>query len=120
MQRPSRRTRWTALALLAACVGAVSQPAPSVLPGHDGGPRLVLQSGPPAAAVPVSTWAGVVEGGDSSSPAPTNQTTRPGAGASWPSEALLQGPTEPDLPVLRSGAGLLGLSAVPANAPPHA
>ncbi len=119
MRETLMRTRGTALALLLIGAGALAFPTPSALPGPDGGARLVLQGGVPSTAAPTSTWASAAESGDSSSPTPERHTGRAGRHPQLRAGALLRGPSNPDLLVIRSGAALLGLLAAPANAPPH-
>ena len=113
------RTRGTALALLLIGAGAFAFPTPSALPGPEGGARLVLQDGVPGTAAPTSTWANAAESGESSSPPPERHAQRAHRLAQLPAGALVGGPSDPNLPVARSGAALLGLLAAPANAPPH-
>jgi hypothetical protein len=119
MSEAVRRTVGTALALLFIGAGALAFPAPSALSGPDGGERLVLQGGVPGTAAPTSTWASAAESGGSSSPAPERHADRAGRLAALRTGALVRGPSDPDLRVIRSGAALLGLLAAPANAPPH-
>lgn len=115
-----RKPRWVALAVLALCVGTLFQPLPSAEVPADTGPRLVLQNGASAAALPSSSLVEAVEGGESTTPTPTHRrgasTTRGHVGP----PATLRGPSSPAVHRHRSGTALLGLDAAPANAPPRA
>lgn len=119
MSETVRRTRGAALALLFIGAGALAFPAPSAHPGPDGGARLVLQDVVPGTAAPTYTWHSAAESGDSSSPPTQRHAGRAGRRPQLRAEALVRGPSDPELRVIRSGAALLGLLAAPANAPPH-
>lgn len=119
MSETVRRTRGAALALFFIGAGVLALAAPSAQPGPAGGARLVLQDVVPGTAAPTSTWASVAESGDSSSPRPERDGNRVGRRAQPRTGALVRGPSDPELMVLRSGAALLGLLTAPANAPPH-
>ncbi len=119
MSETVRRTRGAALALFFISAGVLAFPAPSAHQGPAGGARLVLQDVVPGTAAPTSTWASVAESGDSSSPQPERDGSRAGRRAPLHTGALVRGPSDPELMVIRSGAALLGLLTAPANAPPH-
>lgn len=119
MSETVRRARGAALALVFIGVGALAFPAPSPHPGPDGGARLVLQDVVPGTAAPTSTWYSTAESGDSSSPPPERHGNRACQRPQLHAGALVRGPSDPELMIIRSGAALLGLLAAPANAPPH-
>ncbi len=109
-----------ALALLTLCVGALLHVTPPTLAATDAGPRVVLQSGPAAAALPGSSMAGAAESGESTTPTPPRRHGTPTTRHDVSARTLLHGPTGPEVTPRRSGASLLGLDSAPANAPPSA
>lgn len=119
MNETVRWARGAALALFFIGVGAFASPAPSPHAGPDGGARLVLQDVVPGTAAPTSTWYSIAESGDSSSPPPERHGDPAGRRPQLRTGALVRGPSDPELMVIRSGAALLGLLAAPANAPPQ-
>ena len=116
----SRTPRWVALVLLALGIGALLHPEPLVVSASDGGPRLVLQSGSAAAALPSSSLVEGAESGDSPTSTLQRRGNAPVARGHTYARTILRGPSHPALARHRTGAALLGLYATPANAPPLA
>lgn len=121
------RTRWMALTLLLACLGAAIREAPPIQVEAEGktsfGVSLVLYDAPASSAHPgSSTWGGLSGSAiDGTSGAPPRLARRPAIPPREPSSGLLLRPNAtPHRIDLRQGGGasLLGLPTAPANAPP--